>query len=60
MELIINGVLEAEYMEDCYGNDVRYLDLYDNISNMELYDLSKYFHGKKVKIIIREIEKDEC
>lgn len=53
-------MLEAEYMEDCYGNDVRYLDLYDNISNMELYDLSKYFHGKKVKIIIREIEKDEC
>lgn len=52
----IVGTLEAHINTDYYGNDIPYIDLYDEQTNKVLYDLSLNFHGKKVKITIEEIE----
>ncbi|WP_186313737.1 hypothetical protein [Bacillus tropicus] len=48
----ITGTIEAVAGTDYYGNDRPYIDLYDELENQVLYDLTEKFHGKKVKITI--------
>lgn len=48
--------MEAINVIDYFGNDRPYIDVYNESTNQDLYDLTAEFHGKKVKIIIQEIE----
>lgn len=52
----IVGTLEAHIKPDYHGNDRTYIDIYDEKTNQDLYDMTSKFHGKNVKITIEEIE----
>lgn len=52
----IVGTIEAHINADYYGNDRTYIDIYDEQTNQDLYDMTSNFHGKNVKITIEEIE----
>lgn len=54
----ITGIIEATCSTDYYGNERPYIDIYDESTDQVLYDLTSEFHGKKVKIIIQEIENE--
>lgn len=54
----ITGVIEAVNVTDYYGNDRPYIDIYDEPTNQDLYDMTSEFHGKKVKITISVIEEE--
>lgn len=56
MKVTIEGKIETDHVVDYSGNDRDYIDLYDESTNQNFFDITSNFHGKNVKIIIEEVK----